>query len=46
MTVSLHGKSMTIGYSGVPVIGKDGARLGAAVLFQDITAYVAAPKPS
>ena len=40
MTMTVDGKSLTIGYSGVPVIGKDAARLGTAVLFQDITAYV------
>lgn len=44
MTVALDGKAVTIGYSGAPVIGADDARLGTAVLFQDITAYVGEPK--
>ncbi len=40
MTVTLGGKTLTIGYSGAPVIGNDDSRLGTAVLFQDITAYI------
>ena len=36
----IHGQYTIIGYSGVPIYGKDGSRLGSALLFQDITPFV------
>jgi len=36
---TVQGKELTVGYSTVPVLAKSGDNLGAALLFQDISAY-------
>ena len=47
MRVIIDSQNIVIGYSGVPVIGKDEKRLGSAVLFQDITSLVpSTPQPT
>ncbi len=38
--MTLNGSERVIGYSATPVCDKSGERLGSAILFQDITAYV------
>jgi len=37
ITLEINGAEKRIGYSGVPILSQDGARLGSAILFQDIT---------
>ena len=39
VALKIKGRNLTIGYSKVPVIGKDNSRLGTAVLFQDVTKF-------
>lgn len=37
LMVKVGGSALTVGWSGVPIMAKNGRRLGTAVLFQDIT---------
>lgn len=39
LSLSIRGREARIGYSGIPLFGRDGQRLGSAILFQDITEW-------